>query len=329
MGNRSFWSSGDKVDVAESPYRRLFREGATIVPRCFWFVDVKKSKLGSDENLPPLISSERARKEAKKPYQDCIIEGPVESKFIYATLLPVDMVPFGVLRFRTIVLPAMIEREGYRLLDSDELRSEGFMHAAQWVHTVKQEWKTRRKGKAGNMSLLQRLNYTQGITQQNPNAGFRVLYGTSGTHVCASAVSPSMMKRRKRGLDLGQALVIDHKTYFLETESGEEASYLASVLNAPAVNLAIKEGQSRGLWGARDVHKKVLDLPIPKFDSTLKAHIRLAEMSEACAQRVEEWIASGRPGKIKSIGLLRRRVREMLSNELAEIDSIVKPMLGL
>ncbi|MFH1221402.1 MAG: N-6 DNA methylase [Candidatus Eisenbacteria bacterium] len=329
MGNRSFWSSGDKVAVAESSYRKLFREGATIVPRCFWFVEVKKSQLGFDENLPPLISSERARKEAKKAYRDCVIEGPVESKFIYATLLPVDMVPFGVLRFRTIVLPALIEEGQFRLYRLDDARRHGYLHLSRWMEQVEAEWAKRRSKKLKDVDSIDWLDYRRKLTQQNPNAGFRVLYGTSGTHVCACAVSPSMKRRRKRGIDLGQALVIDHQTYSFDPESAEEASYLASVLNAPAVNLAIKEGQSRGLWGARHVHKKVLDLPIPKFDAKVEAHVRLAEIGEACAQRVEEWIAAGGPGNIKSIGLLRRRVREMLAAELVEIDSIVKPLLGL
>jgi hypothetical protein len=58
-------------------------------------------------------------------------------------------------------------------------------------------------------------------------------------------------------------------------------------------------------------------------------HGRLAELGAACAERVAAWIRSGGPREVRSIGLLRRRVREMLREELTEIDSIVKPILGL
>jgi hypothetical protein len=105
--------------------------------------------------------------------------------------------------------------------------------------------------------------------------------------------------------------------------------YLASWLNAPAVDAAIKASQARGLWGARHVCKKVLDLPIPKFDAESEPHRRLADIAETCAGRVNQWIAAGGPGQTRSIGLLRNRVRQMLKEELAEIDSIVKPMLGI
>jgi hypothetical protein len=110
--------------------------------------------------------------------------------------------------------------------------------------------------------------------------------------------------------------------------SDEEARYVVSVLNAPVVNQRIKAAQARGLWGAREIHKKVLDLPIPRFDPGSPDHLRLAEIGRVCAARVEEWIASGGQGTATSIGVLRRRVREMLGEELAEIDSITRPMLG-
>ena len=123
--------------------------------------------------------------------------------------------------------------------------------------------------------------------------------------------------------------VADYTTYFLEVCSAEEASYLVSVLNAPVVNAAIKDAQAKGLWGPRHVSKRVLDLPIPLFDEKNKAHRQLAELGERCARKVQDWIQSGGPGSIRSIGLLRNRVRQHLHAELTAIDAIVKPMLGL
>jgi hypothetical protein len=77
----------------------------------------------------------------------------------------------------------------------------------------------------------------------------------------------------------------------------------------------------------RDIHKKVLELPIPKFDPSNKIHLRLAELGKLCSQKVAEWLKSGGQGKIKSIGVLRSRVREMLKDELKEIDGLVQKIL--
>ncbi len=85
--------------------------------------------------------------------------------------------------------------------------------------------------------------------------------------------------------------------------------------------------QSRGLWGPRDICKKVLELPIPQFDAKNPAHGGLAELGRQCGIKVERWLGSGSTGNIKSIGRLRGMVREMLKDELREIDTVVKEIL--
>lgn len=106
-----------------------------------------------------------------------------------------------------------------------------------------------------------------------------------------------------------------------------EALYLAAVLNAPTVDQLLKPMQSRGLWGPRDIHKKVLELPIPKFNGAVLAHQRLSDLGMKCSARVQEWVLTGGPGTIKSIGKLRSMVREMLKDKLSEIDGVVKEIL--
>ena len=85
--------------------------------------------------------------------------------------------------------------------------------------------------------------------------------------------------------------------------------------------------QTRGQWGPRDICKKVLELPIPQFDSSREEHLKLVELGKACTQKVAGWLEGGGPGKIRSIGRLRSMVREMLAEELGQIDELVEPML--
>jgi hypothetical protein len=258
-----------------------------------------------------------------------VIQGNVESQFIYATLLPVDMVPFGILRFRPIVLPLLPHGGHFELLRPDDARQHGYVHLARWTEQVEAEWTRRRSAKLKDTDALAWLDYRKKLTQQSPGSELWAVYAKSGTHVCACVVTRVTVEQSICSGLRPAGFIVDHAVYSLELSDGSESRYLASVLNAPSVDLRIKAAQAKGLWGAREVHKKVLDLPIPRFDSESKAHLRLAEIGQDCADRVEQWIASGGPGTTTSIGVLRRRVREMLEAELAEIDSIVGPMLGI
>jgi len=134
-----------------------------------------------------------------------------------------------------------------------------------------------------------------------------------------------LVNKFKNEKDQIDDIIID---LFKETTEETEAYYLAAVLNAPLVDRLIKPTQARGLWGPRHIHKKVLDLPIPQFDPSQEDHRRLAELGKACSERVAAWLATGGPGKTQSIGRLRRLVREMLREELAEIDECTTQILG-
>ncbi len=328
-GKRTYWNIEESMgERKKSFYKKYFREGATIVPRSLWFVDVKESPLGFNPDLPPLESSERAKKEAKEPYKGLVMKGNVESRFLYATLLSTDLLPFGHLGYRLMVLPIEPAGNDYRLHNADEARKRGFIHLANWLEKAQNEWKKRRKAKAKSMSIYERIDRYRGLSKQNPQARYRVLYPMSATYLCACIVENKNIEffiGRQRVQ--ASAFVVDCKSFFVETENGNEALFLTSVLNAPIIDRLIKPMQTRGQWGPRDICKKVLELPIPQFDPSNETHLRLAELGKLCSWRVSQWVQSGGPGKIKSIGVLRSKVREMLKPELKEIDTLVQQIL--
>jgi len=329
LGKRSFWSSvkGIKAEK-ESFYKNLFRNGATIYPRPFWFVQVKASPLGFNPSLPPLETAERAKKQAKEPYKGLVLRGNVEGRFLYATLLSTDLLPFGYLGYRLVVLPIESRGTGYNLVTAEEAHKRGFFHLAQWLEKVQEEWESRRGEKAEGIDALEWLDYQRKVTSQNPQAKYRVIYPSSGTYLCAYVVEdrPIVFDIGEQNLPV-QGFVVDHVAYHFETNREDEAHYLATVLNAPVVDKLLKPMQARGLWGPRHIHKKALDLPIPQFDPSVEAHLKLAELGRACTQKVADWIESGGPRDVRSIGKLRSMVREMLAEELAGIDDLVKPLL--
>lgn len=329
-GRRSFWATGVGAGPQKASfYKTHFLRGASILPRSFWFVQVKPSPLGFDPDLPPLETADRAREKAKDAYKSVFFKGTVESRFLYATLLSTDLLPFGQLDYRLMVLPIEPAGEQYKLIDVNEAHKRGFLHLAQWLEKTEAEWTKRRSTKAERISALGWLDYRHKLTAQNPQAKYRMIYNKSGTFPTAAVVENGQIKFAINGQSLAaRGTIADEMTYYFETTNLHEAFYLAAIFNAPIIDKLVKPMQSRGLWGPRDIHKKVLELPIPQFDEKNQIHRRLAELGKECSTKVEKWLASGGAGKIQSIGRLRSIVRQMLSEELAEIDELVKKILG-
>ncbi len=183
-----------------------------------------------------------------------------------------------------------------------------------------------RKEKAKRGNLLAWLNYRNKLTDQDPKAKYVVLYPMSATYLCAASLA-----RGAKTLQVGTQRVAlrdflaDYKTFYFETREKHEARYLAAILNSPTVDALIKPMQSRGLWGPRDICKKVLELPVPEFRKQNPKHLRLAELAEACEAKVQDIRASLK--EEGTIGRARAAVRQALKNELQEIDSLVKGLL--
>ena len=121
--------------------------------------------------------------------------------------------------------------------------------------------------------------------------------------------------------------MVDVKLYWAAFSDAEEANYVAAVLNAEVVNASIKPFQSVGLLGERDIHKKVLDLPIPVYNHTSEQHHRIAELGERARQEATGIVKS--PGFPAATSLARQRafVRQGLKDTLAEIDRLVRRIL--
>jgi hypothetical protein len=335
QGKRSFLSTArKKISSQRSFYQPHFKEGATIVPRNFWFVEFKVIPgLGMDISQPVVATDPRAEAEAKQPYKGTHFEAAIEAEFLYATLLSTDLLPFGHFDFRPIVLPLIEDAQGYRLLSAEQARAKGYLKLPEWLDRAQALWAKKRKEKARKADLLSWLNYRNKLTDQNPKAEYVVLYSKSATFLCAAALRAKALSHKVDGQEVVlQRFVADHVTYCFETTEQREANYLVALLNSPTIDALIKPMQARGLWGPRDIHKKVWELPIPEFNQKDKGHLRLAEIAEACAEKVMEMVP-GLKDLFKdvrgphAIGRARTAVREALKDELAEIDALVQDIL--
>jgi len=342
QGRRSFLSArNDETFNRRSYYRPHFREGATIVPRSFWFVEFMSASAPGAVTEPPyraVATDPRARVEAKPPYKLVRFEANVEAEFIYATLLSTDLLPFGHLDFRPVVLPLIEDGQRYRLLNAEQARGKGHLKLAEWLDRAQTLWAAIRKEKAAKANSLAWLNYRNKLTEQNPKAKYVVLYTRSATFLCAGALRVARTCfPRSAALSSDREIIPKHfvasdSTYYCDTEDPKEAGFLSALLNSPTIDSLIKPMQARGLWGPRDIHKKVWELPIPQFNSGDKMHLRLAELAEACEQEVRT-MTPGLKAPFKdvrgphAIGRARTAVRKALREKLAEIDAIVTGIL--
>src|SRR5665213_1196501 len=176
---------------AESPYFNQFFQGATLVPRVLCFV---KPVAGAKLILqaPFVRTSEDVLDDAKKPWT-MQIEGQVESKYLFGTVLAKDLMPFVVRKFSLVVLPLLLTKRGdLKMIDADEALSQGEKHAYDWFSQTQGIWEKKRKAEAFTLSGW--LNYHNKITEQNPGAKFIVIYNQSGTNISASLVTKDESK---------------------------------------------------------------------------------------------------------------------------------------
>jgi hypothetical protein len=318
--------------LGQSPYLSRLTQGATIVPRTFWFIRPHEKAQNLVKRRPQVQTDPRIQPQAKAPWKDISLQGAVEAKYLYATLLSDDMLPFGWRRLSLIVLP--LNKEERRPVSYDEADRNGHTGLAKWLSKADAHWQEHRKSQE---DLLSYLNWQNKITAQTPLGPYKLLYNTSGTHLCACVVdTKEIVKVPIYDLHV-QGFVADTKTYWLETEAGDEAYYLAAVLNAPSVDEFIKPFQTKGAFGAqsgkgeRDIHRRPFEvLPIPKYDPSDERHRALAALSRDCHEKVAAFVrALDEKTLSQRVGALRKQVRKYLNEELKAIEALVGKILPL
>ncbi len=289
-----FQSEKQKSNQLENPYKKNFKQGATIVPRCFYFVEL-------DQQIPPdfedrilnIKTSEAIEADAKRPWKGLKFNGKIESRFLFRTALAKSILPFALYNPDLVVLPVLIETDHtnnikIKLLESEELRREGYLNAARWFKNVEDTWQLLRTEKNQSISSVDYLNWQNKLTNQNLNARFLLTYNMSGKDAYATVID-------RTRIDFN--FIVDYTTFRIELFSENEAYYLSSILNSSIPNLLMKEFQARGLFGARHVSKKILDIYFPRYDESNEAHRQLAELSKAAHQKAKEYLEKNPPQK--------------------------------
>jgi hypothetical protein len=166
-----------------------------------------------------------------------------------------------------------------------------------------------------------------------------------------------LMPETKQYLSIGQAgegllflylayryvkngVVVESTLYHYETNNVDEAYYLVAILNSSVLDELIKPMQSKGEFGERDIHKKPLEFPIPRYDPNNDVHRCLSELGRKASeivQRLLPQILSQREYDRKltergaltpqEVATVRREIRERLKAIIQQIDDLVVELL--
>ncbi|MBN2395806.1 MAG: SAM-dependent DNA methyltransferase [Candidatus Atribacteria bacterium] len=297
-----------------SYYYNKFKVGLSIFPRSLYFIDLQSIK---GECILIKTSSEILRI-VKEPWKH-ELTGNIKEDFIYYTVLPYEMVPFGFTNMRPVILPLLIKNDKYEILDIEKIYDSG---ASDWFAKTQKIWDTNKTEKAKDRfpKLTDRLNYNNLLSCQHPNNRYIVLYNATGKNITSCVVDRSNLPELTLNsyLFFSKGFVADVKTWYYGTNSKEEAHFLSTILNSTILNTLIKPFQPRGLFGERAIHRRPLQFPIPMFDKENDLHNQLAAIGEQLDLEVK---------KLVQKKYSKNNMRKIIKTKIIHVDDLVSNLI--
>ncbi len=311
--SENFWSYENlNIPLMRSAYYGDFYQGATIIPRNIYFVEIVRDM--GDFYLVKGANNVQSKRPYNHKFEEIfgseVIE--IEKEFVFDTILGGDVVPFGILRTRKVILPIRVDEHGHiELIDSREALKRGYIRLYEFLQKAEAYWNRYSKG---NLTLYERLDYQHGLTRQRVKKGYKVVYPDAARQVVSSVIGP-----------LG---IVDTTLYYFEATSKPEVFYLSSFFNSETMQQIMEYAYDiRNKKENPHFHKKPLELiPIPRFDSEDKLHVELARISENLHLKVAEILKDPEIFS-KPVGWIRRHVKQQIETELRNIDRIVENIL--
>lgn len=330
--NGSALTTGATSAASEEPYyKSLFLNGATMIPRKFFFVSLEGQKPPNWHNREiPVRSDEANDSDAKEPWKGVKLRGRINTDFLFRTALARHLVPFGMIAPPLVVLPLRLspgppKTSGPPTVKVDlynpiQLRNLGYLETATWFSEVERTWEKLRTEKNQKITAIDYMNWQGKLVNQQFDSPYIVMYS-------ASAKDANALVFERGTLDL--EFIVDKAAYAFYSQDAEEAHFLAAFLNSDYANESMKPFQSSGLFGARDVSRKILDVHIPPYDAANPLHNKLAELGRECADVVKTHIATHQLDTTEyKVGKVRLHLRKvLLRRQLELIDTVLQQII--
>ena len=314
-----------------SPYADHSLQGATIVPRCLFFVEETENPAIIQAGQALTVNPRRGLQD-KEPWSGldltAITSRTVESNHVYNVHLGETVVPYATLDPLKAVLPL---RSGDGAIPAaGKKEGVGGILLEELERRMRERWRTtsglweENKAAANKLNLLERLNYhrelsSQLVWQRNPgDRPVRVVYTSAGQPTAA--------------LLHDDDAIVDYKLFWIACKDAQEANYVLAIINSDTLYKQVTPLMSKGLFGARDLQKHLWKLPIPAFDAENLLHVEVSKAGEAAAAGAAKQLAQLRVdrGHNVSVNIARREVRRWLraSAEGKAVEAGVGRLVG-
>ena len=318
----------DTSIAGDSPYADRARQGATIVPRCLFFVNEAESTTTIHAGQTINVISRRGSQD-KKPWKDlnlaAIDERPIETAHLFEVHLGETIAPYVQLEPLRVLLPM---KQGEHEIPADP-KGVGGISLGHIERLMRQRWQAisnlweANKAKANQLNLLGRMDYHGELAaqlkwQENPEGRpLRIAYASSGTPTAA--------------LVADEDLLIDYTLFWVACRSMEEANYLLAIINSDTLYEGVQPLMPKGQFGARHVQKHLWKLPIPEFDPGTQLHVEIAQAGATTATGAAAQLAALRQvrGDNLTVTIARRELRKWLraSDEGKAVEMAVTKLL--
>ena len=319
----------DTGAVGDSPYAALSRQGASIVPRCLFFVNETANTAIVQAGQTVTVNPRRGAQD-KAPWKGLDLTAltgqTVEKAHLFEVHLGETIAPYVTLEPLQALLPL---KQGDAAVPTDN-SGPGGIRLGGLERRMRERWQTMsqcwedNKAPANRLDLLGQIDYLHKLSsqvewqQRSGTRRVRIAYTTSGEPTAAA-------------LSANDAIV-DHVLYWITCEDEQEANYLLAIINSDSLYESVQSLMPKGQFGARHLHKHLWKLPIPEFDPENKLHISISKAGErasAGAAAKLEQLRQERGDKL-TVAIARRELRKWLrsSPEGAEVEAAVGALLG-
>lgn len=302
------WTSDIIEEHIVSDQRYSFKQGADIMPRCFFFFTNHVSRSSVS------ITSIKANEEYSYFLKDMKIGkdlsyscNSVPKALFKPVLVSNILTPFTIGTMPLGLLPIKKVDGVWSELDNVEVLSCK-RPVLNLLNTINQDYsRIQRKHDIFKTAL----NFRNKLVQQVFRTGnYLVVYGAGGANICAAYMK----------INQNDDIIVDQTLYWTIVDTEDEAQYISAVLNCPSLTDTISSFQPQGIFGKRHIHTLPLEY-IPKYNSNNHSHVALVNCARDIISGLRESINEDWMNPNKSTLSLRRKRIVCLMKSLPSYDA--------
>ena len=236
--------------AGDSPYAKYSRQGATIVPRCLFFVNEIENTALVQAGQTVTVNPRRGGQD-KAPWKSLDLTAltgqTIESAHFFDIHLGETLVPYATLE----PLKALLPLRGSETAIPVDPDGVGGVRLGGLDRRMRDRWRrisglwAANKATAARLDLLGQVDYMHKLgsqlewQQDQGQRPVRVVYASAGQPTAAILID--------------ETTIVDYQLFWVPCKDLREANYLVAIINNNALYSAVTPLMSKGQFGARDV----------------------------------------------------------------------------